>query len=99
MPLMISTALSERALPIYGDGRNVRDWPHVDDHCRALRRVLEAGRVGETYDVGGDCEKSNLEVLGWKPTETFDGDVISRQSGLVLPHRQHSYRGERLGVI
>jgi dTDP-glucose 4,6-dehydratase len=63
MPLMILSALAERALPIYGDGRNVRDWLHVDDHCRALRRVLEAGRVGETYNVGGDCEKSNLEVV------------------------------------
>jgi dTDP-glucose 4,6-dehydratase len=63
MPLMILSALAERALPIYGDGENVRDWLYVDDHCRALRRVLEAGRTGETYNVGGGCEKSNLEVV------------------------------------
>jgi dTDP-glucose 4,6-dehydratase len=63
MPLMILSALAERPLPIYGDGGNVRDWLYVDDHCRALRRVLEAGQIGETYNVGGHCEKSNIDVV------------------------------------
>jgi dTDP-glucose 4,6-dehydratase len=50
-------------LPVYGDGRNVRDWLFVADHCAAIRRVLEAGRVGETYNVGGDAERENIHVV------------------------------------
>jgi dTDP-glucose 4,6-dehydratase len=50
-------------LPIYGDGQQVRDWLYVEDHCRAIMRVLEAGRVGETYNIGGWNEKPNLEVV------------------------------------
>ena len=63
IPLCIHNALAGRPLPIYGDGRQVRDWLHVDDHCAAIRRVLEAGRPGETYDVGGGCERANLDVV------------------------------------
>jgi dTDP-glucose 4,6-dehydratase len=64
IPLVILNALEGRPLPVYGDGRNVRDWLFVDDHCRALRRVLEAGRAGETYNIGGSSERTNLEVVG-----------------------------------
>ncbi len=63
IPLVILNALDGRPLPIYGDGRQVRDWLFVEDHCRAIRRVLDAGRPGETYNVGGDCERTNLEVV------------------------------------
>lgn len=63
IPLMIANALEGRPLPVYGDGGNVRDWLFVEDHCRALRRVLESGRLGEVYNIGGNCEKTNLEVV------------------------------------
>ena len=63
IPLVIARALAGEPLPVYGDGRNVRDWLYVGDHCAAIRRVLEAGRVGETYNVGGDAERQNLEVV------------------------------------
>ncbi len=63
IPLIIARALAGEALPVYGDGRNVRDWLYVGDHCSAITRVLEAGRVGETYNVGGDAERENIEVV------------------------------------
>jgi dTDP-glucose 4,6-dehydratase len=63
IPLMILNALQGEPLPIYGDGLNVRDWLYVTDHCEALRQVLAQGRVGETYNIGGNCEKTNLEVV------------------------------------
>ena len=63
VPLMILKALRGEPLPVYGDGRNVRDWLYVVDHCRAIQRVLEIGRVGEVYNVGGDAERENIEVV------------------------------------
>lgn len=63
IPLVIHNALSGKPLPIYGDGQQIRDWLYVTDHCSAIRRVLEAGRPGETYNVGGWNEKPNLEVV------------------------------------
>ncbi|WP_448683377.1 dTDP-glucose 4,6-dehydratase [Pseudomonas nicosulfuronedens] len=63
IPLVIRNALAGEALPIYGDGQQIRDWLYVKDHCSAIRRVLEAGQVGETYNVGGWNEKANLEVV------------------------------------
>lgn len=63
IPLMIQHALEGKSLPIYGDGKNVRDWLYVTDHCAAIRTVLSEGRVGETYNVGGWNEKTNLEVV------------------------------------
>ena len=63
IPLMIANALAGKSLPIYGDGKNVRDWLYVRDHCAAIRRVLEAGRPGETYNVGGWNEKTNIEIV------------------------------------
>jgi dTDP-glucose 4,6-dehydratase len=63
IPLIIARALAGERLPVYGDGRNVRDWLYVLDHCAAIRRVLEAGRVGETYNVGGDAEAENIHVV------------------------------------
>jgi len=63
IPLAIYNALNGRPLPVYGDGSNVRDWLYVEDHCRAILRVLEAGRPGEVYNIGGHNEKTNLEVV------------------------------------
>ena len=63
IPLMIVNALAGKSLPVYGDGLQVRDWLYVKDHCSAIRRVLEAGRLGETYNVGGRSEKPNIEIV------------------------------------
>jgi dTDP-glucose 4,6-dehydratase len=63
IPLCILNALAGKALPIYGDGRQIRDWLYVKDHCSAIRLVLEGGRVGETYNIGGWSEKANLDVV------------------------------------
>lgn len=63
IPLMIVNALAGKALPVYGDGQQIRDWLYVKDHCSAIRRVLEAGQLGEVYNVGGWNEKPNLEIV------------------------------------
>ena len=63
IPLMIVNALAGKPLPVYGDGMQVRDWLYVKDHCSAIRRVLEAGRLGEVYNVGGWNEKPNIEIV------------------------------------
>lgn len=63
IPLMIVNALAGKPLPVYGDGMQVRDWLYVKDHCSAIRRVLEAGQLGETYNVGGWNEKPNIEIV------------------------------------
>jgi dTDP-glucose 4,6-dehydratase len=63
IPLVILNAVEGKPLPVYGDGQNVRDWLFVEDHCRALWRVLEAGQPGETYNIGGNCEQKNLDVV------------------------------------
>jgi len=63
IPLMINNAIQGQSLPIYGDGLNIRDWLYVTDHCEAIRQVLRLGRTGETYNIGGNCEKSNIEVV------------------------------------
>ena len=63
IPLVLQKALAGEPLPVYGDGRNVRDWLYVGDHCTAIQRVLEAGRVGETYNVGGNAERENITVV------------------------------------
>ncbi len=65
IPLVISNALANKPLPIYGDGLNIRDWLEVRDHCRAIRVVLAQGRVGETYNVGGDAEQTNLAIVNY----------------------------------
>ena len=63
IPLMILNARAGRALPVYGSGKNVRDWLHVDDHVRALRTVLEHGKTGDTYTIGGNAERRNIDVI------------------------------------
>jgi dTDP-glucose 4,6-dehydratase len=63
IPLIILNALEGKPLPVYGDGRNVRDWLYVEDHCAAIRAVLTDGRIGETYNIGGNSERANIEVV------------------------------------
>jgi dTDP-glucose 4,6-dehydratase len=63
IPLMILNALAGKPLPIYGEGRNVRDWLYVEDHCEAIWTVIEKGRVGETYNIGGNSQKTNIDVV------------------------------------
>jgi dTDP-glucose 4,6-dehydratase len=82
IPLMILNALKGEPLPIYGDGSNVRDWLYVTDHCEALRLVLGWGRAGETYNIGGNCEKTNMEVVN---TLCAVLDELAPDS----PHRPH----------
>lgn len=82
IPLMITNALAGKPLPVYGDGLQVRDWLYVTDHCSAIRRVLDAGRPGETYNIGGWNEKTNLDIV-----YTLCGLLDELQ-----PHAQGSYR-------
>src|SRR5262249_45772886 len=63
IPLTIANALAGRRLPVYGQGLNVRDWIFVEDHCRAVARVLARGQVGETYVIGSRCERRNIDVV------------------------------------
>lgn len=79
IPLVILNALKGKPLPIYGDGQQIRDWLYVKDHCAAIRRVLEAGRLGETYNVGGWNEKANIDVV--KTICTLLDDIHPRADG------------------
>ncbi len=84
IPLMILNACAGKPLPVYGDGKNVRDWLYVEDHCRAIRTVLSHGRVGETYNIGGRSEKKNLEIVG-AICKLLDE---LRPADPAVPHRQ-----------
>ena len=63
IPLMILRALDRKSLPVYGEGLNVRDWLYVEDHCEAIWRVIQQGKVGETYNIGGNSERRNIDVV------------------------------------
>ena len=98
IPLIIARALAGEPLPVYGDGKNVRDWLYVSDHCAAIRTVLEKGRPGETYNVGGDAERQNIEVVKTictllderRPRE--DGEPRSSQITYVADRPGHDRR-------
>ncbi|MEO0344839.1 MAG: dTDP-glucose 4,6-dehydratase [Pseudomonadota bacterium] len=94
IPLMIVNALAGKALPIYGDGQQIRDWLFVEDHCRAILRALNAGHVGETYNIGGNCEMANLEVV-----KTICGylDDVRPRSGGGTYESQIEYVNDRPG--
>jgi dTDP-glucose 4,6-dehydratase len=92
--LMIRNATRGDALPVYGDGRNIRDWLYVTDHCAAIRRVVEAGRAGETYNIGGDAERTNIAVVEGL-CKILDDTVDAAAAG---QHRQLiSYVADRPG--
>ena len=63
IPLMIANALANKPLPVYGDGKNVRDWLYVEDHCKAIDLILQCGRVGEVYNIGGHNEMANIDIV------------------------------------
>jgi dTDP-glucose 4,6-dehydratase len=63
IPVVINSILNNKKIPVYGNGKNVRDWIFVEDHCEAVWFVLNNGKIGETYNVGGNCEKTNLEII------------------------------------
>jgi dTDP-glucose 4,6-dehydratase len=82
IPLMITNAIDGKDMPVYGTGKNVRDWLYVDDHARALLTILRKGRPGESYNVGGRNERTNLEVV----------HAICDALAALLPHRRQSFR-------
>ena len=98
IPLMIVNALAGKALPVYGDGMQVRDWLYVKDHCSAIRRVLEAGQPGEVYNVGGWNEKPNIEIVNTVCTlldelrPRADGERYSTQISYVKDRPGHDRR-------
>ena len=98
IPLVITKALKNENLPIYGDGKNIRDWLYVEDHCEAIMKILESGKPGETYNIGGNCEKSNLEVvneickiLDFKNAKQ-NGSSYSEQIKFVKDRPGHDFR-------
>lgn len=98
IPLLIVNALSDKSLPVYGDGLQIRDWLYVKDHCSAIRRVLEAGLPGETYNIGGWNEKANIDIVHtvcalldeMKPRQ--DGKKYSEQIIFVTDRPGHDRR-------
>ena len=98
IPLIITNALKNKNLPIYGDGKNIRDWLYVEDHCEAIIKILANGKPGETYNIGGSCEKNNLEVVSEickildsiKPKQ--DGSSYKEQIEFVKDRPGHDFR-------
>jgi dTDP-glucose 4,6-dehydratase len=93
IPLAILNAVEGKQLPVYGDGKNVRDWLYVEDHCEAIWTILAKGRAGETYNVGGECEKKNIEVVqnicdileDLRPVK--DNDLVRNRSPRINAYR------------
>ena len=94
IPLMIINAIEGKPLPIYGSGKNVRDWLYVEDHCDALYTVLTKGKLGETYNIGGNCEKRNIDVVN-EICKSLD-IIIPKQDGLSYSN-QITYVEDRPG--
>ena len=90
IPLIILNALEGKPLPVYGDGKNVRDWLYVEDHCEAIWLILSKGRSGETYNIGGECEKMNIEVV--KTICEVLEQLYPIQANPVLRNRQSTIR-------
>jgi dTDP-glucose 4,6-dehydratase len=102
IPLMVLNAAEGRALPIYGDGGNVRDWLHVEDHCEGLRLVFERGRPGEKYNIGGGSERTNLEVVD-RLCDALErhvpaaGNAALGRAGLTRYHALKTFVADRPG--
>jgi dTDP-glucose 4,6-dehydratase len=88
IPLLILNCLEGKTLPIYGDGLNIRDWLYVDDHCHGIDQILKNGKLGETYNIGGNCEKTNLEVV---ESVCKLMDDLKPQSSVPSPQSSSSY--------
>jgi len=82
IPLMTLNAIEGKSLPIYGDGSNIRDWLHVEDHCRAINRVIEAGKIGSTYNIGGGTEQTNLQIV------SMICDILDEIQPILKPRRE-----------
>lgn len=94
IPLIINNAIKGESLPVYGDGKNVRDWIHVEDHCSAILAVLERGLPGQKYNIGANCEKQNIDIVN------MICDYIDKKCGLIhgKPRRELiDYVSDRLG--
>jgi dTDP-glucose 4,6-dehydratase len=87
IPLVINNALQGKALPVYGDGKNVRDWLYVIDHCEAILTVLHKGKTGETYNIGGNSEKQNIEIV------STICDILDEKVGLLPGEKARRSRG------
>jgi len=87
IPLMIEKAKNDEKLPVYGDGRNIRDWIHVTDHCRAIDKVLHYGKDGEVYNIGGECELRNIEIV-----ETIIKSIGGGNIEFVKDRKGHDWR-------
>jgi dTDP-glucose 4,6-dehydratase len=100
IPLMIRNALRHEPLPVYGDGQQVRDWLHVDDHCRAIELVLAQGQPGEVYNVGGDNERANLELVRLILTtlRAITGDAGMIDEGLIRHVKDRLGHDRRYGI-
>ena len=96
IPLMIENCLEHKALPVYGDGLNVRDWLYVDDHCKAIALVLEGGKLGEVYNVGGHNERNNLYIVKRIISEvariTGDTQITENLISYVTDRKGHDRR-------
>ena len=96
IPTVIRSCLEQEPIPVYGDGSNIRDWLYVEDHCNAIDMILRQGKVGETYNIGGNCEKDNLSLVKMiceimdekRPIKGKHSDLI----GFVKDRRGHDWR-------
>ena len=90
IPVVINSVLNNKKIPVYGNGKNIRDWIFVDDHCEAVWLILNHGKIGETYNVGGNCEKTNLEIINdiCKVLSVNSKDYIS----FVEDRKGHDFR-------
>ena len=98
IPLAIHCALAGKAIPVYGNGKNIRDWLYVSDHCAAIERVLSSGRLGETYNIGASCEKPNIEIVRLicaildEERPRHDGKSYAQQISFVKDRPGHDLR-------
>jgi dTDP-glucose 4,6-dehydratase len=98
IPLAIHRALAGKTIPVYGDGKNIRDWLYVSDHCAAIERVLSSGRMGETYNIGASCEKPNIEIVRQicaildEELPRHDGKPYQQQISFVKDRPGHDLR-------
>ena len=90
IPKIILNPLQKKEIPIYGDGKNIRDWIHVEDHCKAIQKVIHKGKMGETYNIGGNCEVTNVQLVNKiKKLMKYSGPSLKKY---VVDRKGHDYR-------